>query len=172
MDGGLSLIIPVQRLKPTTGQLKLAGTIILESANAADRLGLEKTAELLREKGLEAKVRIGRGEGAGIRVARDRSIAHDEGYRLAITPKGAEIAAASDAGAFYGLATLRELIRVHGSRLPALRITDWPHFSRRGVYHDCSRGKVPTLKTLKALADRLAEWKIDNPTLYRKHVSL
>src|SRR5579864_7858347 len=48
-----------------------------------------------------------------------------------------------------------------GQVLPVLRITDKPDFVRRGVMLDISRDKVPTMDTLYALVDRLADWKIN-----------
>ena len=45
--------------------------------------------------------------------------------------------------------------KAQGLSLRACRIEDGPDFARRGVYHDCSRGKVPTLQTLLALLSAL-----------------
>ncbi|MCL5271054.1 MAG: family 20 glycosylhydrolase, partial [bacterium] len=83
------------------------------------------------------------------------------------------------AGAFYGVATLGQLVRqligrhpageAKPGELPCLRIEDWPDFPNRGVMLDVSRDKVPKLETLKALADRLAGWKINQMQLYVEH---
>jgi hypothetical protein len=81
-----------------------------------------------------------------------------------------EIYAAADAGAYYALQTLRDLTVIYGKALPVCRIEDRPDFRRRGVYHDCSRGKVPTLDTLKDLVTRLAHWKINELQLYIENV--
>ncbi|NQT92712.1 MAG: family 20 glycosylhydrolase, partial [Lentisphaerae bacterium] len=89
--------------------------------------------------------------------------------RLTVTPDGIEIAARTNAGAFYGVQTLQELIVMHGEALPCCRINDAPDFARRGVYYDCARGKVPTVETLKALVVRLARWKINELQLYIKN---
>lgn len=80
-----------------------------------------------------------------LRICRDRIIKNDEAYRLKISPKGIEIFAAADAGAYYGVQTLKDLVTIYGNRLPACVIKDEPDFKRRGVYLDCSRGKVPTV---------------------------
>ena len=89
-----------------------------------------------------------------------------EGYRLTATSSGVEIEAADAAGEFYAQQTIRELAAL-GS--PACRIEDWPDFSRRGVYLDCARGKVPTVATLKSLVEQLARWKINELQLYIKN---
>jgi len=92
-----------------------------------------------------------------------------QGYRLTVLPEGVEVHGASAAGCFHGLQTLRQLFDFHGGRLPCCTIRDWPEFSTRGLLHDVTRGKVPTLTTLKALADRLAGWKLNQLQLYIEH---
>jgi len=67
------------------------------------------------------------------------------------------------------MATLRQLLREFGRRLPCLKIRDWPDFPRRGVMLDISRGRVPRLKTLLELADHLADFKINEFQLYTEH---
>ena len=92
-----------------------------------------------------------------------------EGYRITASAGGIEIASSDESGAFYARQTLAELARLHNGRIPACRIEDHPDFSRRGVYLDCARGKVPTVATLKALVDRLAAWKINEFQIYIKN---
>jgi hypothetical protein len=93
-----------------------------------------------------------------------------QGYRLELTPAGAFLSAADDAGRFYGQATLAQLrrLREDGS-LPTGVIEDWPDLAVRGVMLDVSRDKVPTMATLTALVDRLAGWKINQLQLYMEH---
>lgn len=100
----------------------------------------------------------------------DISISNTEGYRIEILPKGIEIYSSSEAGSFYAIQTLKDLADIHNDKLPCCVIEDWPDFKRRGVYLDCSRGKVPKLKTLKELAARLAQWKINELQLYIENV--
>ena len=104
-----------------------------------------------------------------IRFHRDDQHAQDA-YALSIRSEGIDIAAGTDAGLFYGVQTLRELLRLHGKRLPCLAITDYPDFDRRCCYLDCSRGKVPTVATLKQLIERLASWKLNELQLYVENV--
>jgi hypothetical protein len=84
------------------------------------------------------------------------------------------LAAASLAGLQYGLATLAQLIALAPGaagqlQLPELEITDAPDFRERGVMLDVSRDKVPALRTLRALIDRLARWKVNQLQLYMEH---
>ena len=92
-----------------------------------------------------------------------------QGYALTISADGIRLDAADDAGAFYGRMTLRQLARMHDGALPVGTIRDWPDLGERGVMIDVSRDKVPTMATLYALIDRLAEWKINHVELYAEH---
>jgi hexosaminidase len=100
----------------------------------------------------------------------DKAIKDSEGYKLKILPGGVEIYSAADAGTYYAIQTLKDLTALFRNKLPCCIIEDWPDFKRRGVYLDCSRGKVPKLSTLKDLAIRLAHWKINELQLYIENV--
>jgi len=92
-----------------------------------------------------------------------------ESYTLDITRAGVEIVAPSPRGIFYGVCTLRQIIRQRGAVLPALRIADAPDFPNRGVLWDISRSKAPKLETLFDFIDLLATWKINQIQLYTEH---
>ena len=95
--------------------------------------------------------------------------AHSEGYALTISKTGIEISFREPAGLRAASATLRQLLRQCGRRLPCLSIRDWPDFARRGVMLDISRGRVPKLETLLDLAEKLADFKINELQLYTEH---
>jgi len=93
----------------------------------------------------------------------------NESYKIKINDKLLEITAVNNKGLFYGIQTLRQLIRSYGFRIPLLSIVDKPHLANRGFYHDVTRGKVPTLATLKELVDRISFYKINQLQLYVEH---
>ena len=70
-------------------------------------------------------------------------VAEPEGYVLTVNKKGITIAGESAAGVFYGIQTLRKSLFadsiVYSQNLPAVRISDAPRFSWRGMHLDCSR---------------------------------
>lgn len=72
-------------------------------------------------------------------------------------------------GLFYGVQTLRQILRNCPVLIPCMKIEDRPYFSNRGFYHDVTRGKVPTLDTLKELSERLSFYKINQMQLYIEH---
>jgi hexosaminidase len=94
---------------------------------------------------------------------------HPEGYTLTIDRRGARIEYREVGGLRAAGATLRQLLRKYGRRLPCLKIRDWPDFARRGAMLDISRGRVPKLETLLDLVERLADFKINEFQLYTEH---
>lgn len=91
-----------------------------------------------------------------------------EGYTLSLDNDAACITAESNAGAFYAVQTLRQIYAQQ--EVPCLKIEDKPDFKYRGFYHDITRGKVPTVETLKELVDRMAAYKLNSLQLYVEHV--
>jgi hypothetical protein len=94
---------------------------------------------------------------------------YPEGYTLTIGRSGIEVAFRDLPGLRAAMTTLRQLVREYGRRLPCVQIRDWPDFRRRGVMLDVSRGRVPKLETLLDLAERLADFKINELQLYTEH---
>ncbi len=91
-----------------------------------------------------------------------------EGYTLDITSDTISICADGTAGAFYAIQTLRQIF-ANGNSVPCIHIEDTPDFASRGFYHDVTRGKVPTVETLKRLIDQMAYFKLNSLQLYVEH---
>ena len=71
-------------------------------------------------------------------------ITQPQGYELTIEPERITLAAHDEAGVFYGVCTLIQLLETMSDTvLPGLHIVDWPDFPVRGVMLDISRDKVP-----------------------------
>jgi hypothetical protein len=94
---------------------------------------------------------------------------HPEGYAITIDRKGVRIEFRKATGLGFAMATMRQLLRQYGRRLPCLKIRDWPDFARRGVMLDISRGRVPKIETLLELVEHLADFKINEFQLYTEH---
>ena len=73
-------------------------------------------------------------------------LTHPEGYQLTITTDAITITGKDEAGIFYGVCTLNQLIQQYKTQLPCLTIEDWPDFPARGVMLDISRDRVPHSK--------------------------
>ena len=78
------------------------------------------------------------------------------------------INANGQAGAFYAIQTLRQIIK--NGYYDVVEISDSPDFSVRGFYYDITRGRIPTMESLKSLVDTLAYHKINMLQLYVEHV--
>jgi len=96
----------------------------------------------------------------------------EEGYILRIEKKRIYIVANAQAGAFYGVQTLKQLLMGNSDPLPVpvLTIRDWPAISFRCVMDDISRGPIPDKGFLKKQVRRYAEMKINNMSFYIEHV--
>ncbi|MES2455359.1 MAG: beta-N-acetylhexosaminidase [Bacteroidota bacterium] len=79
-----------------------------------------------------------------IRLIRTASVGpHEDQYALNVTDKNVDITASSDAGIFYGMQTLIQLLPIKkiglALTIPALDIMDYPRFAYRGMHLDVSR---------------------------------
>jgi len=97
---------------------------------------------------------------------------HDEGYVL--TPDGQgglAVIADTGAGIFYGVQTVKQLIRGVGAGqvLLAPTLRDWPAMAHRGVSDDWSRGPLPNMDFLKREIRTMAAYKINTFSPYFEH---
>ena len=111
-------------------------------------------------------------ESQGVKVGDDLG---SQGYVIRATDSGVLVAGRTAQGLFYGVQTLRQLLRPEGPggktlAIPALVIRDWPSMEWRGVSDDISRGPVPTLDYLKMQIRTLAEYKINLLGFNMEHV--
>lgn len=73
-----------------------------------------------------------------------KPVANAEGYLLQVTPSYILVAGADRRGTFYGVQTLRQLLRPTGGRsLPAVVIRDWPDHPIRAVHILADRASDP-----------------------------
>ncbi|MHC9013318.1 family 20 glycosylhydrolase [Stenotrophomonas rhizophila] len=138
-----------------------AATPVRAQGQAAQRVATQ-FATLLRDSGGPA-VTVSEGRGKdGIRFILDAALRTGaEGYQLRSDARGATVQAATEAGLFYGAATLSQLL-TGGSdgKLPALRIDDAPRFSWRGLMLDSAR-HFQSLDEIKQVLDAMAEQKLN-----------
>ncbi|MBS1799315.1 MAG: family 20 glycosylhydrolase [Acidobacteria bacterium] len=94
-----------------------------------------------------------------------------EGYAIVPDGKGLAITASSDAGIFYALQTVKQLVLGNGSAavLRTAAIRDWPAMRYRGLSDDLSRGPVPTFEFQKKQIRELAAYKLNVYSPYFEH---
>lgn len=174
MPQRLVLLPAPRKVTLTGGSFALPGWRYVWLANEPQALrqaGLCVKAALEQATGQTVQLTAAGGldPGVGVTLAVDAHAVRAQGYVLEITPQEVTVRGHDAAGVFYGAQTLMQLIRQNPERLPCMRIEDWPDFPARGVMLDISRDKVPTLETLYALVDLLAEWKVNQLQLYTEH---
>ncbi len=91
-----------------------------------------------------------------------------EAYSLSIYEQEIVITANGYKGVYYALQTLCQL-RENGSVVTCMTIEDKPDYAYRGFYQDVSRGRIPTVETVKHLVDRLSALKYNSLQLYIEH---
>ena len=95
----------------------------------------------------------------------------DEGYVLFAGPNQVIVAGQTAAGTFYGLQTLKQLVRGEATTafIPGVKIVDWPTMRWRAVSDDISRGPVPTVDYIKRQIRTEAFFKLNMHSFYREH---
>ena len=90
-----------------------------------------------------------------------------EAYRLEIAPDGVTVTASDPRGARYARATLGQLVKLSGGKVPCGTVTDWPTFRWRGLMHDCGRNFL-AMEAIKDVLDMMAAYKLN---LFHWHVT-
>lgn len=115
---------------------------------------LQTTSLVLSKKGKKLSLSI---------VENTDTTVSSESYTLKTDKKGISIHAPSEAGLFYGIQTLLQIIEKNDSasfNIPYLEIKDAPQFAYRGLHIDVSRHFFP-LEFLKKQIDLMAYYKLN-----------
>jgi hexosaminidase len=147
------------------------GTKIVAKSRAAQTVGEQLAGVLRPSTGYRLPV-VSHGHGITLRIA--RGAGGREGYELRSGHGGVEIEAATSAGLFHGIQTLRQLLpaRIESSEaqhgpwtVPGVRIADRPRFGYRGAMLDVSRHFF-TVAQVERYIDQLALYKINTLHLH------
>src|SRR5580700_345968 len=174
------------RVKPTTRILvefghqaedRIAAETLAEEIHDRSGLKVSITGEKPDAKQERSTIVLARLQDQGVKTFLARrglkadSIG-DQGYLLFSDKAHLIVAANTGQGLFYGVQTLRQLLREDGGSLvcPAVSIRDWPSMEWRGVQDDISRGPIPTEEFMKRQIRTLAGYKVNLFALYMEHV--
>ncbi|MBQ2906514.1 MAG: family 20 glycosylhydrolase [Bacteroidales bacterium] len=99
----------------------------------------------------------------------------NQGYNIIIKDKFIHVSASTPQGLFYGVQSLKQLIRhqlltENNLNIPCYGIFDYPSLEYRGWMDDISRGPIPTKEFIKEEIRRLAEYKFNFFNLYTEHL--
>ncbi len=97
--------------------------------------------------------------GKGIKLRIDRFVP-EEGYEMTINEDGILIIGGSEAGIYYGLQTLRQIVITNDGKVPYGYIADEPTFAYRGAHLDVSRHFF-SVADVKDYIDILAAHKLN-----------
>lgn len=87
----------------------------------------------------------------------------DEEFRIDTTPEEIKIFAKTESAAYYGLLTLKEILKQTKN---CFYVEDYPDLEIRGVMIDISRTKVPTKETLKDMIKMFSKLRYNHIELY------
>ena len=147
------------KLIPQPKEVKLTDSILNDSGiRILTEICDERINTMLRKLPLSD-------DGVGLKIKIKDT--NSESYTLKITKDEILIDADGIKGAFYAVQTLRQIY--DNGIVPCCEIIDKPDFEYRGAYLDITRGKVPTLETIKKFIDKIAYYKMNSLQLYVEH---
>jgi len=168
----LPLVPQPERVTRLTGSFALTASASIhlsDPENAELRALGEEARQLVKdETGLDLHIAEGAVDSTGgaITLRRTREDTTTGSYRLTVDPAGVSVSAATPAGIFYGLQTLRQLLPAEtdaGSStrsVPAVEIVDRPRFPYRGMHLDVGRHFFPA-SFIKQYIDLMAMYKMN-----------
>jgi hexosaminidase len=156
-------------LTPKSGQYTITFKTVIQASPAFRRVAHRFARDIANPTGLDLAVMPLSTMPTGIRLRRVPGMT-DEAYQLDVTPQGIEVVASSEAGAFYALETVKQLLPVAIYRdaptqpvswtVSGVHIEDAPRFSWRGAHLDASRHFMPK-EFVKKYIDLLARHKMN-----------
>jgi hexosaminidase len=185
-------VLPRPKRLKETGERFVLGSrtqiVLADKKSEDDRFAAQDFIDDVRETA-GVTLRMGTGRGRGrilVGLVGQRSTAEaleragfdlsaeqlgDEGYLLSVTPKEIVVAGRTSAGTFYGLQTLKQLVRGEGEGafVQGAHVADWPTLRWRAVSDDISRGPVPTVEYVKRQLRTLAAFKLNMHSFYMEH---
>lgn len=171
---GLKLI-PIPREVAAAGVQSLSGGIQIScrvACSADDNFAIADFKTVMTQQG----VTTGAASGVNVVISRTADLPAEmraEGYSIEPADRGLTIRAASDAGVFYALQTVKQLVTGYGPKavLHQAKIRDWPAMKYRGLDDDLSRGPVTTLEFEKKLIRTIAAYKVNLYSPYFEHTA-
>jgi hexosaminidase len=172
----LGIIPRPRKLETRAGAFTLHSRTVIWTDAASAATGRQLARYLEPATGFALDVRVGAapaGASDVIDIRRDPSLATalgEEGYRLSVRPARVTARAAGDAGLFYAVQTMRQLLPAAVFRdapvpgvawtMPAVEIEDAPRFQWRGAHLDVGRHFMPK-EFVKKYIDLLALHKLN-----------
>ncbi len=144
----------IDDLKATAGLTLTVGSAKTRAAILIGRMDLPSIVQALKRTGMELPATLS-----------------TEGYVLVANANEVVVAGNTSTGTFYGVQTLKQLVRGDGASafIPGVKIVDWPTMRWRAVSDDISRGPVPTVDYIKRQIRTEAFFKLNMHSFYMEH---
>jgi hypothetical protein len=155
-------------------------TVVLDpDASDADRFAAEEFISLLKT-GKNITAHIGKpGSTPVLVLTRKKStgIKNKEGYQIITERDALTIRASGEAGLFYGVQTVLQLIQKNGTgyRIPGVEINDWPDVEKRAIHYDTKhhQDKASYVKSfirdLSRVKVNMLVWEWEDKFAYPSH---
>ncbi|MEN8188133.1 MAG: glycoside hydrolase family 20 zincin-like fold domain-containing protein, partial [Bacteroidota bacterium] len=186
---GQSLIPAPKEIQYINGSFLFSGKANITAFNT-NTFNIDNLVEAIEKQGITTKiVNNGKRSKSNIVLERADSPIHlekilkknkldekyeieNEGYVLNISTKKIQLFALTEAGIFYGVQTLKQLVSIYGKEgsIPCMLIYDKPDIAIRAWQDDISRGPIPTMDMLKEQIRTMSSFKLNYFTLYIEHV--
>ncbi|TAJ04420.1 hypothetical protein DMA11_23825 [Marinilabiliaceae bacterium JC017] len=182
-------IIPTpQEVKPASGIFSISPELFIsleKNPSEEDQFSARELAKCIEENyGFSTRI-TNKKKGHGIYLIKLSDLSQgsdtettfrqqidEEGYQIEITREKITLKANTSQGLFYGVQSLKQLLRANpeDKKIEAMTITDWPAMKYRGWMDDISRGPIPTMDYLKKVIRTMAGYKQNYFNLYTEHV--
>ena len=159
------------RLGASRFQFRANTPILIQRANDDDFRAAKVLQQGLEERtGFQHPIEShSRTKGLKSRIELSRESSDGQSYRLLVKNNACKLVGKGSAGLRYAIETLLQLVMKQQRSITTLSIEDEPELDRRGILIDISRGKVPTVETIKTLIDLMVRLKMNLLMLYTEH---
>ncbi|MCX7727189.1 MAG: beta-N-acetylhexosaminidase, partial [Chitinispirillaceae bacterium] len=154
----MNIIIPPKKIAYLGGKCELTKRIKIEGDDTLQRKYSSLINAILKSEDVEDNKKK---ESLKIEFSFLPYVKYQDSYNIIVKEREIDIKGGSERGIYYAIQTLSQLISENDNILPCIEIKDEPEFANRGFLHDITRGKVPTLSTLKKIVDKCSEYRIN-----------
>ncbi len=166
VQAGLALCPRPRDISFLEGSLRFSPSISLDVSGAGSWYLLDHLNEELQAYGVNTvkKGTVTTAPGPILeQMIADHDIDSVEGFSLETTTDQLIIVSKGDAGLFYGIQLLYQLLHVDGGScaIPRVKVKDFPRMSIRGLSQDISRGQSPSVDAIKRHVKIMSRFRLN-----------
>ncbi|MBL7698270.1 MAG: beta-N-acetylhexosaminidase [Chitinophagaceae bacterium] len=180
---GLDVIPYPKEVKITAPDFKLAEEVVIaidKNASESDRFAAEQLSErLLHDFKIKSSIQQAPSSAGSIVLTRkvQGKKLHEQGYSLTVNADRVIVSATGEAGLFYGVQTLIQLIQNKNAQtfIKGVEISDWPDTKIRAAHYDTKHHQDKReyvekfIRDLAAYKINMIVWEWEDKLLYPSH---